>query len=111
MLATIEAFTYASGATPKGYTCGTCGANGVRLYREYNTFLEQQSLRCRACVIVETGGPYYNGDSSYARPHEHQLGQSHTLILAVPTEDGETFWGYTSIPGAGIDWWNRLPKS
>lgn len=110
MLETIEAFTYRSNVTPKGYVCGPCGARGVRLYREYSTFLDHQVLRCRACVIVETGGPYYAGDPGYAREHEHQLGQSRTLVLAVPTEDGETFWGYSSIPDAGVEWWNRLPK-
>ena len=30
-------------------------------------------------------------------------------VPAVPTEDGSTFWGYTSVPEAGCVWWQRLP--
>jgi len=30
-------------------------------------------------------------------------------VPAVPTEDGGTFWGYTSVPQAGCDWWASLP--
>lgn len=31
------------------------------------------------------------------------------LVPAIPTEDGDTFWGYTSVPQAGCAWWHRLP--
>lgn len=30
-------------------------------------------------------------------------------VPAVPTEDGSTFWGYTSVPQPGVEWWHRLP--
>lgn len=30
-------------------------------------------------------------------------------VPAVPTEEGDTFWGYTSVPDAGVQWWRRLP--
>lgn len=101
---------YASSATPRGYDCGSCKATGVRLYREYQTFLSHQALLCRACVIKETGGLHYDGDPRYSSKSEHQIGQSRTLVAAVPTEEGDTFWGFTSVPRPGVQWWDRLPK-
>ena len=35
----------------------------------------------------------------------HQIGWS---VPAVPTKDG-SFWGYTSVPQSGVDWWSSLP--
>ena len=32
-------------------------------------------------------------------------------VPAVPTEDGETYWGYTSVPQPGCDWWSNLPTA
>ncbi len=31
------------------------------------------------------------------------------LVPAVPTKEGDTYWGYTSVPQAGVKWWERLP--
>ena len=31
-------------------------------------------------------------------------------VCAVPTVEGDTMWGYTSIPQAGVQWWKRLPN-
>lgn len=36
--------------SPEHYRCGECGVTGVRLWREYNTFLDYQHLYCRACA-------------------------------------------------------------
>ena len=102
---------YSSQSTPTGYLCGECKVTGVRLYREYNAFLSHQHLYCRACAIEETGGLYYNNDPFFRSDSEHQIGCSRTLIAAVPTVEGDTFWGFTSVPQEGVDWWNRLPKS
>lgn len=30
-------------------------------------------------------------------------------VPAVPTEDGTAFYGYTSVPADGCEWWRRLP--
>lgn len=37
---------------------------------------------------------------------EHIIGW---LVAAIPTEDGETYWGFTSVPQEGANWWNNLP--
>ncbi|HOI96943.1 MAG TPA: hypothetical protein PLA19_00355 [Candidatus Pacearchaeota archaeon] len=31
------------------------------------------------------------------------------LIPAVPAEGNDTYWGYTSVPQAGCNWWDKLP--
>lgn len=31
------------------------------------------------------------------------------LVPAIPTEQGDTYWGYTSVPQEGVKWWVRLP--
>lgn len=95
----IVAFSYAGGA-PEGYVCGGCGASGCRLWRRYQTFLDHQALTCFSCTEkIGIAGHPYTSDS-------HAIGWR---VAAVPTEDGETFWGYTSVPEAGVAWWNALP--
>lgn len=93
------AFAYDASATPPGYVCDTCGARGVRLYRRYQTFLENQRLYCTGCAAKDQNRPA-NPD----RPDS--IGW---LVAAVPTEDNSTYWGFTSVPDAGVSWWRRLP--
>ena len=31
------------------------------------------------------------------------------LVPAIPDEECETYWGYTSVPQPGCEWWYRLP--
>lgn len=93
----IQPFQYSSTTTPEGYAC-PCGATGVRLFREYQTFLEHQSLTCAACIEKETGREVTRYDET-----------ANWKVAAVPTEDGSTFWGFSSVPKGGVDWWHRLP--
>lgn len=109
-------FTYASGDIPKTYRCGGCGAKGVKLWREYNTFLDHQTLRCYKCagknqktlnvLQIDSDGkiPWFYRGTPMGRTD--QIG---SLIPAVPTEDNDTFWGYTSVPEGGCHWWRSLP--
>ena len=131
---------YTSTAPPPHYRCATCGAHGCKLWREYQTFLEHQSLSCCDCAgksqgrdvsTIDAGGRIehvhrrtrrqrrhtarhgYRGRRG-ARPVTGELGRGRTdtigwRVPAVPTEDGSTFWGYTSVPDAGCAWWRRLP--
>lgn len=106
---TTAPFSYADSGTPSGYVCG-CGASGVRLYREYQTFLNHQVLRCRRCAREQYTAAELKRWAAYKHPNdqEHCIG---SLVAAVPTEEGDTYWGYTSVPQAGVEWWNRLPKA
>lgn len=93
-------FRYVDGAATAEYTCGDCGARGVRLWREYQTFLNHQTLRCVTCALANqkrTADELRYGD---------QIGW---LVPAVPSEDGEAMWGYTSVPADGVTWWYSLP--
>lgn len=98
---TTASFSYSDQGTPAGYCCGNCGAIGVKLWRDYNAFLEFQRLRCGRCASESQ-------DEDYSRVlvESDQIGW---MIPAVPTEDGATYWGYGSVPQAGCDWWRRLP--
>lgn len=89
---------------PENYRCNGCGAHGVRLYREYQTFLDHQTLLCTQCTLKDqkltVADPYV--DITKARA----IGWR---VPAVPTQDGETYWGYTSCPEEGVQWWRSLP--
>lgn len=78
------------------YVCQACGASGVKLWRYYQTFLENQRLLCRRCAEADQANEL-EGD---------QIGW---MVPAVPTEDGTTFWGYTSVPKDRVEWWKALP--
>jgi hypothetical protein len=93
------------------YKCSTCGKESCKLWREYNTFASVSELYCVDCAarnqkkdisILSTGG---------MRMTKHgwtdQIGW---LVPAVPTQDGDTYWGYTSVPQSGCDWWASLPN-
>jgi len=99
-------FKYSTGVVPDGYECQDCGAFSVRLYREYNTFMEGQHLRCRACAMKNQSKSNREFDDTF-NSKEHSIGW---LVAAVPTEDGESFWGFTSVPDDGVEWWDNLPK-
>ncbi len=111
---------YQTTKTPKSYRCGTCGAYGCKLWREYQTFLEYQTLVCCDCAgkeqkkdvsKIDPNGlvPWSMGkyaDGTEAVQWTDQIGWR---IPAIPTEEGDTYWGYTSVPQAGVVWWRRLP--
>ena len=39
----------------------------------------------------------------------HKSDQIGWLIPAVPTDDMDTYWGYTTVPEVGCVWWDMLP--
>ncbi len=138
---------YLEGEVPEHYVCGECGEKNVKLWREYQTSLDQQSLLCMTCACRQQGEirtPTEDGRSLYTdkvhylyRTATMQYGSWHgydpkegppseaieTLtrrertdqigwrVPAIPTEENNSYWGYTSVPGPGIDWWSHLPTS
>ena len=101
MSAFVSPFHYADTETPAGYECGDCGASGVKLWREYQTFLSGQTLRCLDCACK----------AEKKKPEDLEGDSVGWMVPAVPTEEGDTFWGYSSVPQAGVEWWHRLPSS
>jgi hypothetical protein len=84
------------------YKCDDCGATGVKLWREYQTFLDHQTLRCIDCAQKDQKEEV----EPLVRGRGDQIGW---LVPAVPTVEMDTFWGYTSVPDNQVDWWWDLP--
>lgn len=77
----------------------------MKLWREYQTFLDHQTLKCQACSEEEQGRAL--------NPDSDQIGWR---VPAVPTDlhaalEDFSFWGYTSVPPDGVKWWNDLPNT
>jgi hypothetical protein len=110
----VTPFKYAQhrGFAPHGYSCGGCGATHVKLWREYNTCLDFQTLYCMKCVCEVNKKPVPKtlsdncGEFGPSDQLEHPKAGS--LVPAIPTEDGSNYWGYTSVPIMGVVWWQRL---
>jgi hypothetical protein len=106
----IGLFSYISSAIPEGYVCSGCGARGCKLWRQYQTFAENIDLLCAPCAGKDQHTDLSSLDVN--GKHDVEDGRSDTigwLVPAVPTEDGETYWGYTSVPESGVLWWRKLP--
>lgn len=104
---------YASAEPPGRYRCADCGAHGVKLWRESEQFATLVRLRCCDCTgrfqdesvadIDESGRVRTMGYTA----RTDQIGSS---LPAVPSPDGRTFWGYTSVPDEAVRWWKSLPN-
>lgn len=107
----MRTIDYTKHAVPDGYVCADCGAFGVKLWREYQTFLENQVLRCCKCAGKSQNKDVSSIDADGKRVDQTgcRTDQIGWLVPAVPTEDG-SYWGYTSVPAEGCIWWRRLPN-
>jgi len=98
------------------YVCDDCGASGCKLWREYQTFLNHQHLRCAPCAAANQQKPIDDIDaegfrtlSEYSWGQDERSDQIGWLVPAVTTAEGDTFWGYTSVPPDRVTWWRELP--
>ncbi|OGL74603.1 hypothetical protein A3C96_02125 [Candidatus Uhrbacteria bacterium RIFCSPHIGHO2_02_FULL_60_10] len=101
---------YSRLGTPAGYKCDRCGAVGCKLWREYQTFADHTLLLCCDCAAKDQEKDI--GSMGHDGRYENDYGKSDQIgwyVPAVPTEDGDAFWGYTSVPEAGCKWWYSLP--
>ncbi len=101
---------YSSTAVPSNYHCHECKVTGVKLWREYQTFLDRQTLLCVTCAGKEQKKDVSTADDRGCITGE--MGKTDQIgdrIPAVLTEENTTFWGYTSVPDAGVNYWKRLP--
>jgi hypothetical protein len=104
----------------RDYTCSGCGTTGVKLWRDYNTCASAVELKCAECATpaqVTYEAKNYNdknrdalgsldADGVFTFRSGDQLGG---LVPAVPTAEGDTFWGYSSVPDEEVEWWLALP--
>lgn len=103
----LSSVNYASGTVPSGYKCDKCGVRGVKLWREYQTLAEQTDLLCASCAEADQKKSHKQGwESPFSKGEGDQIGW---MIAAVPVEGENTYWGYTSVPPAGCEWWDSLP--
>lgn len=104
---------YLSSVPPDGYKCTSCGANGRKLWREYQTCADYTELVCCDCAGKSQKTDVSRIDANGTIPTEGDPSwRTDTIgwrVPAVPTEEGDTFWGYTSVPQLGVNWWRRLP--
>ena len=110
----VTTIDYSLRKVPSWYKCKVCEKTGAKLWRTLSTFLVDTTLLCVDCAIDRSG--LHNGEdySTMTEEGEHRgvTGFTDQLpfgVAAIPTEQGDTFWGYTSTPGDGVDWWKRLP--
>jgi hypothetical protein len=110
----IAAFYYSVGKAPMGYECAECGASGCKLWRQYQTFASHIRLLCVVCAgkdqSVDTSDVDSDGRFAW-KDMGTRTDSIAWLVPAIPTEDGETFWGYTSVPQIGVYWWRGLPSN
>lgn len=97
----IGKINYLTCDTPLQYVCSKCGLIKVRLWRQYQTCADNIKLLCVKCACEDQ-----NEDINNILQHRDTIGW---LVPAVPTEEGDTYWGYTSVPQNDVNWWYNLP--
>lgn len=99
---------YSEAWLPPDYICQECECHGDKLWRRYQTFMPE--VLCGPCVVKKfpPNDSLWRDRSSYLTGEGDQLGW---FVPCVPTEDNSTYWGYTAVPQAGVEWWKRLPSS
>ena len=104
-------FSYVKNEIPQDYSCSNCGKHGIKLWRQYQTFACNIDLLCcdydarnqkKKCKFSEDG-------KHFDKEVEMSIDQIGWLVPAVSTEENDTFWGYTSVPQDGVNWWKSLP--
>ena len=119
----MKAVDYSSPHTPKDYKCAQCQRTHCKLWREYQTFSPQ--LLCVDCAIANQSDPKVSSTiSRLAAKGPIQINEEGKLyddelkmwcdqigwyVPAIPDEEGLGYWGYSSVPNAGVRWWKNLP--
>lgn len=97
---------FSSTKVPRFYRCKECKRSGCKLWR---TPHDTNGLLCGACSLKEQKYPGPIDADGYVLWEGRKTDQIQSRLPAVPTEDGDTYYGYTSVPDAGVAWWRRLP--
>lgn len=102
---------YSSTTTPEGYKCDNCGVTDCKLWREY----QYTRLLCAVCAAdfqdKDISDIDENGMRSQFPEEDNDLrtDQIGWYVPAIPDEEGEGYWGYTSVASEGVVWWKNLP--
>lgn len=105
------AIDYTKAETPVNYKCCECGATGCKLWRDKDSG-DFNTLLCATCAAefqqkdisdIDAKGTH---KCSFSPQRTDSIGW---YLPAVPTETGDNFWGYGSVPANACAWWDRLP--
>lgn len=102
---------YSSEKAPDWYSCAGCGAKDVKLWREYQTI--DPKLLCVCCAETDQKKPGISAVINSDGRYQSEMGATDQIgwyVPAVPDEEGSGYWGYTSVPQAGVVWWRKLPS-
>jgi len=96
-----------------GYVCSVCSAQNCKLWRPYQTL--DVSLMCAKCACIDQKKDISKMDID-GKINDDTAGKTDQIgwyVPAVPTEDytfeWRSYWGYSAVPGPGVDWWKKLP--
>jgi len=107
----IDGVDYREDKTPADYKCDSCGATGVKLWREYQTFADCTELRCARCAAKVSDKDISNMEVDGSRKTDlGKIDQIGWYVPAIPVEGQNTYWGYSSVPDEGVKWWRGLPN-
>ncbi len=102
---------YVSAETPSNYVCHKCDTTGVKLWRDVVVCASEVDLRCADCLDCgEVDEEGYFEDSLLGKIDQCTTEELGSMLPAVPTEEEDTYWGYTSVPTVGVTWWRNLPN-
>lgn len=99
-------------APPDGYHCQFCGVRGVKLWRmSASSCIEFHCLLCANKKEKEITSPSKDGRRlvKFEYGAIRETDQIGSLVPAVPVPEGDTCWGYTSVPQEACEWWYGLP--
>lgn len=104
----MKRLNYSKRTVPTNYKCCECGKTNIKLWREYMT--ANPSLYCCECAAKKKGEDIH--DIGKDGRHTSEYGETDKIgdyVPAVPIQEGDGYWGYTSVPYEGVKWWKRLP--
>lgn len=66
---------------------------------------------CELDVTIDSDGrlPSQVGSGQIKSDQIYNPARGPNLLPAVPCDYGSSFWGYTSVPDDGVEWWRALP--
>jgi len=105
----MKGVDYSKNTVPNEYKCKKCKAFGVKLWREYQT--NKPNLLCYKCASESQheNVSTITADGYHIDRFGDKTDQIGYYVPAIPDEEGYGYWGYTSVPDAGVNWWKQLP--
>lgn len=98
---------YSKQKVSKDYKCEKCKIQGVKLWRVYQS--SYPGLLCANCVMSDQKKDGLINNEGRRKGKYGMTDQVGSYVPAVPCEHMDTYWGYSSVPENGCQWWRNLP--